>query len=72
MRTALRFIMLLIGIISLSLLLTSIYRFFRQIPKHNEKMTYPESKKDITLNEKYQRTENKDEYSNVVRVFETF
>ena len=35
-------------------------------------MTYPESKKDITLNEKYRKTENKDEYSNVVRVFETF
>ena len=69
MRTALRFIMLLIGIISLSLLLTSIYRFFRQLPKHNEKMTYPEGKK---LNEKYRKTENKDEYSNVVRVFETF
>ena len=61
--------MLLIGIISLSLLLTSIYRFFRQLPNHNEKMTYPEGK---TMNEKYRKTEIKDEYSNVVRVFETF
>ena len=68
MRTALRFIMLFIGIGFLSILLISIYQFVQQLAKDNEKTPYQESKKDIALNEKYRKTDDKQEVLNVVRL----
>ena len=68
MRTTLRFIMLFISIGFLSVLLMSIYQFFQQLAKHNEKTPYQESKKDLALNEKYRKTDDKQEVLNVVRL----
>ena len=68
MRTVLRFIMLLIGISSLSILLMSIYQFVQQLAKDNEKTPNRESKKDMALNEKYRKTDEEEEVLNVVRL----
>ena len=68
MRTVLRFIMLLIGISSLSILLMSIYQFVQQLAKDNEETPNRENKKDIALNEKYRKTDDKQEVLNVVRL----
>ena len=72
MRTVLRFIMLLIGISSLSILLMSIYQFVQQLAKDNEKTSNRESKKDIALNEKYRKTDDKQEVLNVVRLYDNY
>ena len=72
MRTALRFIMLFISIGFLSVLLMSIYQFFQQLAKHNEKTPYQENKNYIELNEKYRKTDDKQEVLNVVRLYDNY
>ena len=72
MRTALRFIMLFIGIGFLSILLISIYQFFQQLAKDNEKKPNQNSETDIEFNEKYRKTDDKQEASNVVRLYDNY